>query len=108
VDVRAIHSIEGDKTVIDFTGLTEPAREQTSARVEALHLSVHNMSLVLDVGADSLNRSYGCLYGIERYGDNPLVYVPPSVSFLSGIQKILSLILVFLIGLALRNTLRMR
>jgi len=63
---------------------------------------------VLDGGGDAAHRTFGCLYGVERYGDNPIAIVPSSVSFASALQKAISAVLIFLFGLAVRNMLRMK
>lgn len=47
-------------------------------------------------------------YGVERYGGNPVAYVPRNVAIVSGIQKLLSGVLIFLFALALRNMLKMK
>jgi hypothetical protein len=57
---------------------------------------------------DATRRAFGCLYGVERYGGNPVVYVPRSVAIASGIQKLLSAIFIFLFGLAVRNMLKVK
>lgn len=58
--------------------------------------------------ADASHRSHGCLYDIERYGDNPVAYVPAAVSRIAAIQKTLSAVFIFLFGLALRNMLKLK
>ena len=90
-----------------FSGLTATVRGSTDALQEAINLSWHNAFIVLDGGADSAHRTYGCLYGVERYGDNPVTFVPSSVARASGAQK-LSALFIFLFGLALRNMLKMK
>ncbi len=55
-----------------------------------------------------MHRTYGCLYGIERYGGNPVPFVPGFANDASGIQKVLSALYIFLFGLALRNMLKMK
>jgi hypothetical protein len=52
--------------------------------------------------------AFGCLYGVERYGGNPVAYVPRNVAIASGIQKLLSAIVIFLFGLAVRNMLKVK
>jgi hypothetical protein len=49
------------------------------------------------------HRAFGCLYGVERYGGNPVAYVPRNVAIASGIQKLFSAVFIFLFGLAVRN-----
>ena len=90
-------------------GLTEKLRSQTNARAEALHLAFRNAFVVLDGGSDASHRMYGCLYGLELYaGQNPVPIVPSAVSTASAIQKLISGVLIFLFGLALRNMLKVK
>ena len=90
-------------------GLSEKLRGQTNARAEALHLAFRNAFVVLDGGSDASHRMYGCLYGLEMYaGQNPVPIVPSAVSTASAIQKLISGVLIFLFGLALRNMLKVK
>ena len=90
-------------------GLSEKLRSQTNARAEALHLAFRNAFVVLDGGSDASHRMYGCLYGLELYaGQNPVPIVPSAVSTASAIQKLISGVLIFLFGLALRNMLKVK
>jgi hypothetical protein len=91
-----------------LTGLVEPAAASTNALREAIRLAFRNGSVILDGGEDAMHRTYGCLYGIERYGGNPVPFVPGFVTDASGIQKVLSALYIFLFGLALRNMLKMK
>ena len=92
----------------DFTGLVEYVRNSTNILNEAFSVSYRNAAILLDSGSDSAHRAFGCLYGIERYGGNPVPYVPRSVGIASAIQKLLSAIFLFLFGLAVRNMLKMK
>ena len=83
-------------------------RAETDPVKEALSIAYHNAVLVLDSSGDSMHRAYGCLYGVERYGGNPVAYVPRNVAVASGIQKLLSAVFIFLFGLALRNMLKVK
>jgi hypothetical protein len=90
-------------------GLSEKLRSQTNARAEALHLAFRNAFVVLDGGSDASHRMYGCLYGLELYaGQNPVPIVPSAVSTASAIQKLISGVMIFLFGLALRNMLKVK
>ena len=90
-------------------GLSEKLRSQTNARAEALHLAFRNALVVLDGGSDASHRMYGCLYGLELYAaQNPVPIVPSAVSTASAIQKLISGVLIFLFGLALRNMLKVK
>ena len=91
-----------------FSGLVEDVRAKTNLVNEALSIAYHNALVVLDSSGDSAHRAFGCLYGVERYGGNPVAFVPRSVAIASGIQKLLSAIFIFLFGLALRNMLKMK
>ena len=91
-----------------FSGLVEDVRAQTNLIYEAYSIAYHNAVIVIDSSGDSMHRAYGCLYGVERYGGNPVAYVPRNVAIASGIQKILSAVFIFLFGLALRNLLKVK
>ncbi len=91
-----------------FSGLVPQVRAQTNLVNEALSIAYHNAVIVLDGSGDSAHRAFGCLYGVERYGGNPVAYVPRSVAIASGVQKLLSAIFIFLFGLALRNMLKVK
>ena len=85
-------------------GLSEKMRGQTNALAEALHLAFRNALVAIDGGSDASYRIYGCLYGIE----NRTPIVPSAVSTASAIQKLISGVLIFLFGLALRNMLKVK
>jgi len=90
-------------------GLSEKLRGRTNARAEALHLAFRNALIAIDAGGDASHRMYGCLYGLELYaGQNPVPIVPAAVSTASAIQKLISGVLIFLFGLALRNMLKVK
>jgi hypothetical protein len=100
---------EAIKDTTSVGGLTKEVRDQTNARAEALHLAFRNAFVVLDGGSDATHRMYGCLYGLELYaGQNPVPIVPSAVSTASAIQKLISGVLIFLFGLALRNMLKVK
>jgi uncharacterized protein YjbI with pentapeptide repeats len=96
------------RPAVTFSGLTDTAWESTNATSEALNLAWHNAFVLLDPGGEGLFRTYGCLYGLERYGDNPVAFVPRDVARASAIQKFFSGVMIFLFGLALRNMLKMK
>ena len=91
-----------------FSGLVEEVRAQTNPVNEAFSIAYHNAVIVLDSNGDSAHRAFGCLYGVERYGGNPVAYVPRPVAIASGIQKLLSGVFIFLFGLAVRNMLKVK
>jgi hypothetical protein len=91
-----------------FSGLVEEVRADTNLVNEALSIAYHNAVIILDSSGDSAHRAFGCLYGVERYGGNPVAYVPRNVAIASGIQKLFSAIFIFLFGLAVRNMLKMK
>jgi hypothetical protein len=99
---------KNEKGDLLVTGLAAPVRAQTTAALEAIHLSFRNAFIALDGGSDAAHRTFGCLFGIEKYGDNPVAIVPSAVTFASMLQKAFSGILIFLFGLAVRNMLRMK
>jgi hypothetical protein len=86
-----------------LTGLAEPMRRSTNAATEAMHLAFRNALVFVDSGSEAAYRTYGCLYGVER-----VPIVPSNVSLASALQKVVSGVLIFLFGLAVRNTLRMK
>jgi hypothetical protein len=88
-------------------GLKDAIRLRTDAPTEALHLALRNAFIVLESGSDAAHRTYGCLYGIELYGDNPVPIVPSNVSFVSAIQKAISGVFIFLFGVGVRNMFKM-
>ena len=106
--------------------LADGIREQLIALNEAVWLTVGNGAVVGNVigGAETRRLMYGCLYGLEelrapsksaeRYVNGvsragyTTGWVPPLVSTVSAIQRFLSVIFIFLFGLALRNMLKMK
>lgn len=86
-----------------FSGLVEKVRASTNLVNEAFSVSYHNAIFILDSSGDQAHRAFGCLYGVERYGDNPIAFVPRNVSNASSIQKLLSAIFIFLFGIAVRT-----
>lgn len=75
-------------------------------------LSFRN-SIVIDRAEPSTSRRmYGCLYGVMgagRAGSGvTLPVVPPVVTMLSALQSVLAAVLLFLAGLAVRNTFRLK
>ena len=91
-----------------FSSLVEQVRETTNLINEALSIAYHNAVIILDLSGDSAHRAFGCLYGVERYGGNPVAFVPRSVAIASGIQKLLSALFIFLFILAVRNMLKVK
>jgi hypothetical protein len=91
-----------------FSGLVEKARASTDLVNEAFSIAYHNAVIALDSSGDSTHRAFGCLYGVERYGDNPVAFVPRNVAIASGIQKLLSAVFILLFGLAVRNVLKVK
>ncbi|MGO8953725.1 MAG: pentapeptide repeat-containing protein [Rhodomicrobium sp.] len=98
----------GDTPV--YVGALSPSLQSgTDVANEAWHLAFRNAFIVLDGSSEAAHRSYGCLYGVELYGGgNPLAVVPGAVSTASAIQKLVSALMIFLFGLALRNMLKMK
>ncbi len=89
-------------------GALSPAvRERTSAPKEALDLALRTGLIIIDPGADNARRIYGCLYGVERFGETVAPIVPPPVSHFMILEKIFCSLMIILFGLALRNMLRM-
>jgi Pentapeptide repeats (9 copies) len=90
----------------DLVGLSKAVRDQTDAVSEAIRLAVTNATVIS--GSESAHRMYGCLYGIEKFGDNPIAHVPGVVASVGAAQKLVSALLIFLFGLAIRNMLRIK
>lgn len=82
----------------------------TDAVSEALHLAFANGFVVGALGGnDGARRTYGCLYGLEKTGDRAIYPVVPAfVSKVSRLQKVASLLFIFLFGLGIRNMLRLK
>jgi hypothetical protein len=71
----------------------------------ALYLSLRKSFVFNVAGDENLDRSYACLFGVEDYKKQGL---PTSYMVLNSLQALLSTILVFLFGLAVRNQFRIR
>ncbi len=90
-------------------GALSPAiRDATSAPREAFDLALRTGFIVLDPGPDEARRIYGCLYGVERFGEAVAPVVPSAVSFFMVAQKVFCALMILLFGLAVRNMLTMR
>ncbi len=90
-------------------GALSPAiRAATSAPKAAFELALRTGLVVLDPGPDNARRIYGCLYGVERFGESVAPVVPSSVSYFMIAQKVFCALMILLFGLALRNMLSMR
>jgi hypothetical protein len=100
VDGLPDRNLKGEPII---TGLAEPMRHSTNAATEAMQLALRNALVFVDSGSEAAYRTFGCLYGVERYA-----IVPSNVSAASALQKVVSGVLIFLFGLAVRNILRMK
>jgi uncharacterized protein YjbI with pentapeptide repeats len=89
---------DGEK--IYYSGLSDQLSQKTGVLTEAALLAGRNMFVFLDVNSDAEHRIYSCLYGLERYAGNPVPIVPPNVSIATIIQKLISAIFLFFIGLS--------
>jgi hypothetical protein len=89
------------------TGLSPEVASRTFIGWEAFSLALRNAFVIGDWGSEVAHRTYGCLYGLERFGDTLAPIVPPWVSFISAVQKLWSAVMLFLLGLAFRNLLKM-
>jgi uncharacterized protein YjbI with pentapeptide repeats len=92
---------------VGLGALSPAVREATSAPREALDLALRTGFVVLDPVADNARRSFGCLFGVERFGDTVAPVVPSAVSYMMVAQKLFSALMIFLFALALRNMLKM-
>jgi hypothetical protein len=116
-DLGAVRSTLGAYTVTTIGAWAKPpacrveGREpfaSTDAVTEAIQLSMRN-ALVFDIGrADSARRTYGCLFGLEKDGDQHYLRVSARVSSASTLQALASGLLIFLFLLAVRNLLRLK
>ena len=78
---------------------------------EAMALSLKNAFVFINWDrAEAARRTYGCLYGFETSNGSAVKHpkVPLGVSLLSLLQSTLSLILIFLFALGLRNMLKLK
>ena len=81
----------------------------TNAIWEALYLSIKNGFVFIDWDrSEAALRTFGCLYGLKETKTTLVPIVPWNVSIANIIQNILSAILIFLFGLALRNMLKLK
>lgn len=64
--------------------------------------------IAFDPGPESALRTYRCLYGLEGIGGRPMPVISSAVSYFMIGQKLLSAVMIFLFGLALRNMLKMK
>jgi hypothetical protein len=82
---------------------------KTPLATEAIRLSLLNASVIGGLGGDSARRTYGCLYGLEADASgNTFPIVPGFVTDWGATQRLLSALLIFLFGLALRNMLKLK
>jgi hypothetical protein len=90
-------------------GLPKTIVSGTNPVTEALQLSASNAVIFADSGGDGARRSYGCLYGFEIVGSaaSPPI-ASPWVAWVGRVQRALSVTLLFLFGLGLRNALKMK
>ncbi len=81
---------------------------RTNAIWEAIALSFRNGTVVLSLAEPSAEwRTLGCLYGGAQ--DSPFFRnMPRGAATAGAIQRLLSLVLIFLFGLALRNMLKLK
>ena len=88
----------------------EPCMEGLKSTVanEALRLSLMNALIVVNVGGENFYLTYGCLYGVEGAGSSAVPLAPMRVWAVGSVQRIFSVILIFLFGLAIRNMLKLR
>ena len=60
----------------ELTGLAVPVIGSTNALNEAFRLAFRNGAILLDGGEDAARRTFGCLYGIQKYGGTSAPFVP--------------------------------
>ena len=81
----------------------------TTLAGEALHLSFLNASVIGSFSGDNARRTYGCLYGLESDASgNTFPIVPNFVADLGAVQRLISAVLIFLFGMAVRNMLKLK
>lgn len=79
--------------------------DQDNPVAAAVYLSIHNGVVFSGLGrSDKLVQSYACLYG----GNETSSTIPNLIVFIGFIQTLVSAVLIFLLGLALRNKFRIR
>ena len=86
--------------------LAPDVAKDTTLASEALHLSFLNASVIGGFSGDNSRRTYGCLYGLESDASgNTFPIVPNAVADLGAVQRLCSVVLIFLFGLAVKNML---
>ncbi|MCH9752485.1 MAG: pentapeptide repeat-containing protein [Alphaproteobacteria bacterium] len=92
------------------THALEPATANTTdALTEAVQLAIANGSVLGALqGPSASRRTYGCLFGFSEGPKKRLLYpiVPATVSSWLLLQKTIAIILIFLLGLGIRNMLK--
>jgi len=79
--------------------------DQDNPVAAAVYVSIHNGVVFSGLGrSDKLVQSYGCLYG----GNESSSSIPNLIVFVGFIQTLGSAVLIFLLGLALRNKFKIR
>lgn len=109
------------------TGEAKPPYFGLGTAGQSFTLAFRNALVIERPDPAVARRMYGCLYGVERAtlsrsgpveaakssedeigGAGPWPVIPLSVTLLSALQSVVSAILLFLLGLALRNMFRMK
>jgi len=91
-----------------LAALKPATRNETNAPNEALFLALRAGLVFLDPGISTSHRAFGCLYGVEAYDSHLAPVAPPAVSYAMLLQKLTSLLFIFLFALGLRNMLTMK
>jgi uncharacterized protein YjbI with pentapeptide repeats len=105
----------------EATGENEPPYRGLGATGQSFSLAFRNALVIERPDPAIARRMYGCLYGLERAtpsraepdadaksGAGSWPVIPLSVTLISAVQSLLSVVLLFLLGLGLRNTFRMK
>ena len=89
-------------------GLPDSVRNASNVPTEAMQLAFANGVIFGDIGNDNLRRTYGCLFGFESDAATAATVIPTEVVWVARVQKFLSAVCLFLLGLGLRNALKLK
>ena len=93
----------------DSTSLANSLLTDTTPQLEAFSLSLKNGFVFIDWDrSEAAMQTFGCLYGLTETKTTLVPSVPPMVSFVNILQNVLSVLLIFLFGLAVRNMLKLK
>ncbi len=99
-----------DGNNVSITGLPLEVLQGTDAFSQAFRMSLANALVFSDMGGmEGARLTYGCLFGLvqsDRVGVAAVTYLPPGVLWVTRLQQVMSVLLIFLFAIALRNMLK--